>query len=170
MFAAEDRGEIKPGTARRWAHETKSIKKLPERAMEKRSSFQHGFEDEIGSAFDQGFKKESRYVYEGSRDRNLAIGAGAGLAGAGALGYGLGGKSGHGRGMKEGLDQGAKETKKKLRDQALKFKSDTRKVYGRAQRGGFKSGMKQGLREAAGTTPSLLNRAKATFGLLRKLK
>lgn len=31
MFAAESRGELPRGTARRWAHHTKSIKKLPER-------------------------------------------------------------------------------------------------------------------------------------------
>lgn len=29
MFAAEGRGEVPKGTARRWAHETPSIKKLP---------------------------------------------------------------------------------------------------------------------------------------------
>ena len=32
MFAAEDRGELPRGTARRWARHTKSIKKLPLRA------------------------------------------------------------------------------------------------------------------------------------------
>jgi hypothetical protein len=31
MFSAEARGELKPGTAREWAHETPDIKKLPER-------------------------------------------------------------------------------------------------------------------------------------------
>ena len=31
MFAAEARGELPKGTADRWAHETKSIKALPER-------------------------------------------------------------------------------------------------------------------------------------------
>lgn len=30
MFAAEDRGEVPEGTAERWAHHTKNIKKLPE--------------------------------------------------------------------------------------------------------------------------------------------
>ena len=30
FFAAEARGELKPGTAREWAHKTKNIKKLPE--------------------------------------------------------------------------------------------------------------------------------------------
>jgi len=30
MFAAEARGELKPGTAREWAHATPDIKKLPE--------------------------------------------------------------------------------------------------------------------------------------------
>ena len=31
MFAAEGRGELPKGTARRWAHETKNIKRLPNR-------------------------------------------------------------------------------------------------------------------------------------------
>lgn len=31
MFAAEDRGDVEPGTARRWAKETKDIKHLPEK-------------------------------------------------------------------------------------------------------------------------------------------
>lgn len=31
MFAAEERGEIPKGTAKRWAEHTKNIKKLPER-------------------------------------------------------------------------------------------------------------------------------------------
>ncbi len=32
MFAAEARGDVEPGTARRWAKETKDIKDLPEKA------------------------------------------------------------------------------------------------------------------------------------------
>jgi hypothetical protein len=35
MFAAEARGELPVGTARRWARKTKSIKKLPERIHKK---------------------------------------------------------------------------------------------------------------------------------------
>ena len=31
MFAAEKRGEVKKGTAKRWAHHTKNMKRLPER-------------------------------------------------------------------------------------------------------------------------------------------
>lgn len=31
MFAAEKRGELKRGTAKKWAHETKDMKHLPER-------------------------------------------------------------------------------------------------------------------------------------------
>lgn len=34
--AKEARGELKKGTASRWAHETKSLKKLPERAKKKK--------------------------------------------------------------------------------------------------------------------------------------
>ena len=30
MFAAESRGDVPEGTAKRWAHKTKSITKLPE--------------------------------------------------------------------------------------------------------------------------------------------
>lgn len=33
MFAAESRGDIEPGTAERWAKDTKDIKHLPEKAM-----------------------------------------------------------------------------------------------------------------------------------------
>ena len=35
MFAAESRGDIPEGTARRFAHETKNIKRLPERKRSK---------------------------------------------------------------------------------------------------------------------------------------
>ena len=35
MFAAEKRGEVKKGTARRWAHHTPNIKKLPEKVNKK---------------------------------------------------------------------------------------------------------------------------------------
>lgn len=35
MFAAEKRGELKRGTARKWAHETKNIKRLPNRVKRK---------------------------------------------------------------------------------------------------------------------------------------
>lgn len=53
MFAAESRGELKKGTARRWAHETKNIKKLPEHVKkeyddeEKTAAFMFGLSDEI---------------------------------------------------------------------------------------------------------------------------
>lgn len=36
MFAAEDRGELPKGTARRWAHETPNMKKLPEKVSDKK--------------------------------------------------------------------------------------------------------------------------------------
>jgi hypothetical protein len=35
MFAKEERGEVAKGTAKRWAHETKNMKKLPERKRKK---------------------------------------------------------------------------------------------------------------------------------------
>jgi len=36
MFAAEKRGELPKGTARRWAHETPDIVNLPEKVGEKK--------------------------------------------------------------------------------------------------------------------------------------
>lgn len=38
MFAKEARGEVKKGTAKRWAHETKDMKHLPERKKKRKSS------------------------------------------------------------------------------------------------------------------------------------
>lgn len=35
MFAAEARGELAPGTARRWAHHTRDLKHLPEKVRRK---------------------------------------------------------------------------------------------------------------------------------------
>lgn len=35
MFAAEERGEVPPGTAERWAKETPNLKELPERKDQK---------------------------------------------------------------------------------------------------------------------------------------
>ena len=36
FFAKEARGELPRGTARRWAHETKNLKKLPQRKKHKK--------------------------------------------------------------------------------------------------------------------------------------
>jgi len=49
MFAAEDRGEVSKGTARRWAHETPNIKDLPEKKKKhkKHAAFMGGFLDEV---------------------------------------------------------------------------------------------------------------------------
>ena len=33
FFAMEKRGELEKGTAKKWAHKTPSIKKLPEKAV-----------------------------------------------------------------------------------------------------------------------------------------
>jgi hypothetical protein len=38
MFAAEDRGDVPEGTAREWAHKTKSIKSLPEHVKHKKTA------------------------------------------------------------------------------------------------------------------------------------
>jgi hypothetical protein len=44
MFAAEARGELPKGTAKRWARHTKNIKKLPERKGKKeKKSFDLSF-------------------------------------------------------------------------------------------------------------------------------
>jgi hypothetical protein len=42
MFSAESRGELPKGTAEHWAHETKNIKKLPEKVHHK-EAFVTGF-------------------------------------------------------------------------------------------------------------------------------
>jgi hypothetical protein len=39
MFAAEERGDVEPGTAERWAKETKDIKGLPERVKAKKAAY-----------------------------------------------------------------------------------------------------------------------------------
>lgn len=38
MFAAEKRGDVKKGTAKKWAHETKDMKDLPERKKKRKKS------------------------------------------------------------------------------------------------------------------------------------
>lgn len=51
MFAAERRGDIEPGTAKKWAHETPSIKKLPEKVKKKgheKKGFIQNFESALG--------------------------------------------------------------------------------------------------------------------------
>jgi len=37
MFAKQARHELKPGTAKKWAHETKDMKHLPERKKKRKS-------------------------------------------------------------------------------------------------------------------------------------
>jgi hypothetical protein len=39
MFAAEERGDVEPGTAERWAKETKDIKGLSERVKAKKAAY-----------------------------------------------------------------------------------------------------------------------------------
>lgn len=39
MFAAEERGDVEPGTAKRWAKETKDIKGLPERVKARKAAY-----------------------------------------------------------------------------------------------------------------------------------
>lgn len=39
MYAAEERGDIEPGTAERWAKDTKDIKGLPESVKAKKAAY-----------------------------------------------------------------------------------------------------------------------------------
>ena len=39
MYAAEERGDVEPGTASRWSKETKDIKDLPERVKAKKAAY-----------------------------------------------------------------------------------------------------------------------------------
>lgn len=39
MFAAEERGDVEPGTASRWAKETKNLKGLPERVKARKAAY-----------------------------------------------------------------------------------------------------------------------------------
>lgn len=50
FFAMEERGELPPGTAERWAHETPNLKKLPERVGKKRRRRKRRREAEMASA------------------------------------------------------------------------------------------------------------------------
>lgn len=50
MFAAEARGEVPPGTAERWAHETPNLKNLPERVGRKNRRRKRRGEAEMASA------------------------------------------------------------------------------------------------------------------------
>lgn len=53
MFAAEARGEVPKGTAKRWAEHTPSIKKLPERVRTK----YHGSGTFCSDALKKGYIK-----------------------------------------------------------------------------------------------------------------
>jgi hypothetical protein len=39
MYAAEERGDVEPGTASRWSKETKDIKGLPESVKAKKAAY-----------------------------------------------------------------------------------------------------------------------------------
>lgn len=70
MFAAEARGEVKPGTARRWAHETQkrgknAIKRLPEHVKQaaiSRSLGRHGIPKFMSGLGPQGALTQARFV------------------------------------------------------------------------------------------------------------
>lgn len=61
MFAAESRNEIPKGTARRWAHETPNIEKLPERKKKEKNAMNVKTARALGRlhALDQAFGKEA---------------------------------------------------------------------------------------------------------------
>ena len=50
FFAMEDRGDLPEGTAERWAHHTKNIKKLPEKVHKKAASFDYQLGFDVGQA------------------------------------------------------------------------------------------------------------------------
>lgn len=67
MFAAESQGKLKPGTARKWAHETKDMKKLPEHV--KKAAFE-------AALFDELEKVSSRFTHIVTRNKNLLTSTG----------------------------------------------------------------------------------------------
>jgi hypothetical protein len=76
FFAMESRGDVPEGTARRWAHETPNIKRLPEKLKDKKKKKKRSKKASLELAFDLGRKR----AFEE-----------AGLKTAGALGKTLGG-------------------------------------------------------------------------------
>lgn len=79
MFAAEARGELEPGTARRWAHETKNIKKLPEKVKpepNKHAQLAHDRDSGSGLPKEQigkGSKVELEHTHSPTTARQIAI-------------------------------------------------------------------------------------------------
>lgn len=55
MFAAEDRGEVPSGTAKRWAKHTKNMKTLPEHVADK---------NQYKAAFIRGFAKAAEDIFD----------------------------------------------------------------------------------------------------------
>jgi len=110
MFAAEDRGDMPKGTARRWAHETPNLKKLPEKAKEKKAfaviarelGQQAALEKRAGLAdwlISQGIKTAPFWAPAAAG----AYLAGPGYRGEGALVGGLAGGLGRGIGKAMGV-------------------------------------------------------------------
>lgn len=60
MFAAEERGDVPEGTAKRWAHHTKNIKKLPEH--------KHKSKHEKKAAFIEAFVNSFYHKHEMSKE------------------------------------------------------------------------------------------------------
>lgn len=72
MFAAEDRGDVPHGTAKRWARETPNIKRLPEKVKKKKKSKGKGHSKKaaLAAAFDIGF---SRALEEAGLEKTSGI-------------------------------------------------------------------------------------------------
>jgi hypothetical protein len=84
MFAAESRGEVPKGTAKRWAHETPKDKKLPERVKEKRATFEAAI-----SCMDIGDSMTEKVAFGAGLQLGMktasALGTAAELTGLGVL-------------------------------------------------------------------------------------
>jgi hypothetical protein len=92
MFAAEERGDVPKGTAREWAHKTKSIKKLPERVHHKKSAAELAMEalDQVTARV---MSKEAAATCPGSKIRSEGKGRGMGTGqGKGPIGVPVGEK------------------------------------------------------------------------------
>lgn len=59
FFVKEKRGELPPGTAKRWAHETKSIKKLPEHVKKEKNMKKRAFSEALEKTAGFNFKPQT---------------------------------------------------------------------------------------------------------------
>lgn len=96
MFAAEERGEVPKGTARRWARETPNIKNLPEKKKEEKKAEYRKFACQLQQQIKEAGGRvnpnlivrllERAAAQQARRSLWWKIPAGIGLVGAGAYG------------------------------------------------------------------------------------